>query len=142
MNRRAAFASSLVWLFCFLAPSSVPRAHATASPWAGLLEADVEAMHRVLFENHPGAVDTLHTGFTRWLAAGYRQALDRARSCNSYEGYRYALEAYGAGFQDGHLGVWTELRREEVRWPGFMVGWQSEGGKGRGKLVVRVAGSG
>jgi hypothetical protein len=145
MNRRVAFASLLVWFFGFLAPGSPPPAHAAESPWASLLRTDVEAMHRALRENHPGAVDALNKGFAKWLEAGYRQALDRAKSCTSYEGYRFALEAYAAGFKDGHLGAWTELRREEARWPGFMVGWQSDGAKDAkhgGKLVVRVVGEG
>ena len=60
MNRRAAFASLLAWLSGLLAPSSTPPAHAAESPWASLLEADVETMHRVLLENHPGAVDALY----------------------------------------------------------------------------------
>ena len=93
-------------------------------------------------ENHPGAVNPLNTAFSQWLEVGYRQALDRARSCNSYEGYRFALEAYAIGFQDVHLGLWTELRREGVRWPGFMVGWQPQSGKNGGKLLVRLVGEG
>jgi hypothetical protein len=138
MNRRAAVASLIAWLIGVLAPVSAPSAHPVQNPWASLLVADVEAMQRVLLENHPGAVDALNKDFSQWLAAGYRQALDRARSCNSYEGYRFALEAYAVGFKDGHLGLWTELRRESVRWPGFMAGWQPDGGK----LVVRVVGEG
>lgn len=144
MNRGAAFASLFVsplWLFWFAAAGATAAAPAE-NPWASLLRGDVEAMHRVLLENHPGAVDALNEGFSQWLEAGYRQALDRAKSCNSYEGYRFALEAYGFGFKDGHLGAWADLRPESVRWPGFMLGWQSDSGRGGGKLVVRVVDEG
>ena len=143
MNSSAAFASVLVWAFLswFSAPGGAAAAPAE-NPWASLLRRDVEAMHRVLVENHPGTVDTLNKGFSHWLEAGYRQVPDRAQSCNSYEGYRFGLEAHAFGFKDGHLGVATELRRDGVHWPGFMVGWQPEGGKGGGKLVVRVVAEG
>jgi hypothetical protein len=146
MNRSAAFTSLVFCLFLVFwllwSPAGRTAAALAENPWATLLKGDVEAMHRMLLENHPGAVDGFNRGFSRWLEVGYRQALDRARSCNSYEGYRFALEAYAVGFRDGHLGAWVQLRREGVRWPGFMVGWQPEGAAGGGQFVVRVVGDG
>jgi hypothetical protein len=136
MNRRVI----VVWTFLCSLLVSLPSdaAPPPRNPWAILLERDLQAMHRVLVENHPGAVDPLNKDFAQWLQAGYRQALDRAKRCDSYEGYRFALEAYAFGFKDGHLGVDTELRREDVRWPGFLIGWQPDGSPEGGKAVVRV----
>src|SRR5689334_1244891 len=101
------------WLGLFLIAGASPRAHAADNPWASLLRLDVEAMHRELLASHPGAVDTLNRDFSRWLEAGYRQALERIKTCTSYEGYRFALEAYAAGFRDGHLDLVTDLRRDD-----------------------------
>jgi hypothetical protein len=114
-----------------------PPVHAGQSPWAALLVNDIEAMHEALRESHPGAVDTLNKDFARWLEAGYRQARERAKTCDSYEGYRFALEAYAFGFHDAHVGAGTDLRRDGVRWPGFMAGWRSDDGK----LIVRSVGA-
>jgi hypothetical protein len=102
------------------------------SPWAQLLGKDVEAMHRVLSENHPGAVDKENSAFRQWLAAGRAQALERAKRCDSFEGYLFALRAYGVGFKDGHLHVELLLGRDGARWPGFLAAWRE------GKLVVRA----
>lgn len=118
---------------------STRLANAAENPWASLLKRDLDVMRDALLQDHPGSVDTLNAGFASWLDRGYRQALDRASRCESYEGYRFALEAYATGFRDGHLALWTDLRREGARWPGFLVGWRSEG---RGKLLIRVVGEG
>jgi hypothetical protein len=109
-----------------------PRATAAELPWGTLLRLDLEAMHRTLVESHPGAVDDVNRGFRTWLEEGYQQGLERASRCDSFDGYRYGLEAYAVGFQDGHLGVRLDLRRGYRRWPGFLVGHRD------GKLVVRT----
>ena len=95
-----------------------------------MLRADVEAMHQVLLENHPGAVDRENEFFRNWLEKGYEQALVRARTCRSFEGYRFAFQAYAHGFKDGHLWIQELIQRRNSRWPGFVVGKRS------GKLVV------
>ena len=142
MKSSAAVHSSVIVVSLLLAAAPAKPARSATNPWANLLAGDLEAMHRYLRQDHPGAVDTLNKDFSRWLEEGVRQARQRARTCNSYEGYRFALEAYAAGFRDVHLSVWTELRREAVRWPGFLPGWQADGPKTMGKLVVRAVGEG
>jgi hypothetical protein len=99
-----------------------PEPQASANGWGALLHADIEVMHGTLLENHPGPVDDQNSAFRDWLEGGRRQALERARTCNSFEGYRFALEAYARGFKDGHLGVSSKLWRGGARWPGFAIG--------------------
>jgi hypothetical protein len=106
------------------------------SPWAALLRADATALHDEVLASHPGAVDPLNPGFKDWLEAGYRQALERAGTTTTYDGYRFALLAYANGFHDGHLGVGFELRKGRVSWPGFLVGWAD------GTVAVRSAAGG
>jgi hypothetical protein len=93
-----------------------------ATGWGALLRADVEAMHRTLLESHPGPVDDQNAAFRAWLERGRQQALERARTCDTYEGHRFGLESYARGFKDGHLGVSVKLWRGGARWPGFTVG--------------------
>src|SRR5690348_2838318 len=95
---------------------------AVEGPWALLLRNDVEVMHQTLLESHPGPVDNQNGWFKEWLEKGYRQALDRVSRCDSFEGYRFGLEAFAHGFQDGHLGVHLYVQRDASRWPGFLVG--------------------
>jgi len=104
------------------------------NPWASLLEGDVEVMHQTLLDSHPGAVDQQNAGFKQWLDAGYRQALDRVKTCDSFAGYRFGLEAYARGFKDGHLSIHTYLQSEWRAWPGFLIGRRD------GKFVVRTDG--
>lgn len=116
-STRLPLAPLLLSAFLLAAPSR------GAGPWGELLRADAKALHDAVLENHPGAVDPRNPGFEDWLEEGYRQALDRAGRCDSWEGYRFALLAYASGFHDGHLGVRFDLRRNDVAWPGFLAGW-------------------
>jgi hypothetical protein len=102
------------------APRSVE--HATPEPWATLAERDLAAVHRILLENHPGPVDPENRAFATWLERGLVEARALAAKARTYGGYAAALERYGAGFRDGHLGVGFQVTQRSVRWPGFTVG--------------------
>jgi hypothetical protein len=134
MKRVTATAARAVILLASMAIGG--RAEARESPWGTLLRNDVEAMHRILRESHPGSVDDQNTWFRQWLAAGRKQALERAKTCDSFEGYVFALRAYGIGFHDGHLGVHSALWRGYRRWAGFLAGHRD------GKVIVKVRAEG
>jgi hypothetical protein len=136
MKRAMASAATATAVMALVAVAAAGRAEAKESPWGTLLRNDIEAMHRILRDNHPGAVDGQNAWFRSWLAAGRKQALERARTCDSFEGYAFGLRAYGVGFHDGHLGVSTSLWRGWRRWAGFVAGHRD------GRVIVRVKAEG
>jgi hypothetical protein len=91
------------------------------SPWAQLAARDLQTIHTLLVENHPGAVDPEHPEFRRWLDDGVKLALALARTVDTPGGYEYAVRRYVAGFRDGHLGVAITLDHATLKWPGIIV---------------------
>lgn len=107
---------------------ALPVAH--AQDWAASLRKDAQAMHDDIARNHPGPVDPGNPGFAVKNDKGVALALERARTTTNYAGYLYALRAYAASFDDGHLGFFVpdgvEAPRLEVRWPGFLTAFDAK----------------
>lgn len=102
-------------------------ARAQDANWSAFCRSDLQAVHDLLRDNHPGAVDAENSRYREWLETGLAQALQRAESVRSYSDYVRALRFYTNGFQDGHIAIGLEIRPDEVDWPGFIVGPNSEG---------------
>ena len=109
-----------------------------ANPWRSALLADAQALHDTFLDSHPGAVDRENPGFRRALAAGLAQARERARTVDSFGGYRWALREYAAAFDDGHVSVreTEKAPNVSVQWPGFLT--RERGGR----QVVAARGAG
>jgi len=100
------------------------------NPWVAITLLDLQGVHDILRDNHPGPVDPENSRYAKWLEDGLKQASDRARSVKSYSDYTRVLRFYTNGFQDGHLGAGFDITPLEVRWPGFIVG-PDDGGAAR-----------
>jgi hypothetical protein len=100
----------------------VPPAPAQEPAWAALARTDLQAIHDLLRDNHPGPVDPENSRYREWLAAGLSATLERAAAARSFGDYERALRFYTNGFQDGHVGIGLEISPEQVEWPGFVVG--------------------
>jgi hypothetical protein len=96
-------------------------AHAQDAAWATFVRNDLQAIHDLLRDNHPGPVDPENSRYREWLEAGFSQAAQRGASARSYGEYERALRFYTNGFQDGHIGIGREISPDEVDWPGFVV---------------------
>ncbi|MDI6625830.1 MAG: S41 family peptidase, partial [Brevundimonas sp.] len=114
-------------LAAFSAPALAQDAAPTPAPenWGTALAQDAQAFHDAIVDSHPGPVDVENPGFNPHLEAGLAEALERARTADSYEDWYFALQEYAASFNDGHLSlsgwagmghVWT------AHWPGFLTG--------------------
>lgn len=97
--------------------------------WAATLRADVRAFHDDIAANHPGPVNTLDPGFARRNDAALALALRRAARVKDYPGYRFAMSAYAASFDDGHLAAFPSDKAPVLasRWPGFLTGFTADG---------------
>ena len=99
------------------AAAADPAAH-----WRGLTLGDVEAAHRMLSEDHPGAAPEVgDAAFRARLAAEYAEARARAARVSSYQGYVATLAGFAAGLGDKH--IWSRpLFAPEARdWAGILV---------------------
>jgi len=107
---------------------ALPVAH--AEDWAANLRKDAQAMHDDIARNHPGPVDPQNPGFAARNDKGLALALERAKTTSNYAGYLYAMRAYSASFDDGHLGFFVPdgvmQPRMDENWPGFLTAFDAK----------------
>lgn len=96
--------------------------------WGATLRLDAQALHDDLAANHPGPVNPEDPGFARRNRAQLRLALQRAQRAQSFAAYFFAMRAYVASFDDGHLdfGVYGNTP-SDTRWPGFLTHYEADG---------------
>ncbi|HZW16065.1 MAG TPA: peptidase S41 [Brevundimonas sp.] len=139
MTRLSRLAPALVAL---LAAPSVLAKEPTAAPadWGVALAEDARAFRDVIADSHPGPVDVENPGFNARLDAGLALALQRAETADSYEHWYFAMQAFVASFDDGHLGLtdWAAMgHRWTADWPGFLTGLRVDDGDERHEVVFR-----
>lgn len=89
--------------------------------WADLARSDIEAMHALTAEHHPGPVDTQNPSFLINSEAALERGLALADRVEGQTGYNYALRAYAAAYRDGHYGVGPQRGDAPYLWPGLIV---------------------
>lgn len=96
--------------------------------WAAALRTDAQAIHDDLAANHPGSVNPEDPAFARLNDAQLRLALQRAENARTFAEYFFALRAYVAAFDDGHLnfGVYGDTPSDS-HWPGFLTKYEADG---------------
>lgn len=97
--------------------------------WSQALRQDAQALHDDAAANHPGPINTLDPDFAKRNDQGLALALKRAGQVRDFAGYWYAMKAYVASFEDGHMGFGTtgEAPKFDTRWPGFLTGFDAAG---------------
>ena len=97
--------------------------------WAATLRADAQAFHDEIAANHPGPVNALDPGFAKRNDAALAVVLKRAGQVRDYPGYRFALSAYAASFDDGHVAAFPSDTAPVLasQWPGFLTGFDASG---------------
>ena len=100
-----------------LKPMDQPR------DWSATLVQDATALHDIMIDSHPGVHDPLNPAFRPRLDEGLSTALGRARTTTDAGGWWWALRAYVASFEDGHVGINVTQPNYgfATRWPGFLT---------------------
>ncbi len=98
-----------------------PVLPATPEAWLAAAETDLEALHTILREDTPVALDAENPTMQRWYERGYREARARIRRVNDQGSYYYALLGYTNGFHDPHLALSAQMRLAPASWPGFVT---------------------
>lgn len=105
-----------------------PAEDAAAAHWRALTLMDVEAAHRMLNEDHPGAAGEVRdAAFQRALASGFAKAKSRAAEVASYPGYLATLAAFSVSLGDKHIWSRPLYTAERLDWPGIIVARRGKG---------------
>ena len=98
------------------------QAQDSAPHWQALTLIDVEAAHRILSEDHPGAAPEVgDTQFRERFAAAYATARKRAALAESYEGYQAVLAGFAVAMGDKHIRSRPLFAAESRDWAGLLV---------------------
>ncbi|TPW05338.1 MAG: peptidase s41 [bacterium] len=91
--------------------------------WSATLRQDATALHGIIIDSHPGVHDSLNPEFRARVDAGLAIALQRAESTTDAGGWWWAMRAFVAGFDDGHvqMGLTNQAGGFPTRWPGFLT---------------------
>jgi hypothetical protein len=93
-----------------------------ASHWRALTAMDVEAAHRLLLEDHPGAAKEVgDEKFQRSLASAYAKAKERTAKVTSYDGYVATMAGLSFGLGDKHIWSRPLYVVDRPEWPGIML---------------------
>lgn len=90
-----------------------------AIDWRGIHEAHPAALHNLLSQNHPGAIED--AALARWLKIGRVEAEARESRVTDRAAYLASLTAYAQGFRDPHVAIEPAQPLPPPRWPGFIV---------------------
>lgn len=95
--------------------------------WSATLAADARALHAIVIDSHPGVHDALNPEFRGRVDAGLAEALERAKTTSDGGGYWWAMRAFAASFEDGHLGISLKPQGGlPARWAGFLTAWRGD----------------
>lgn len=101
-----------------LAGCATPPAKAPAVPgpehWQALARADLDAIHQLILDAHPGSRDELNPEFMEWTETGYREALALLPRVFHYDSMLAAVRYYTTGFRDNHLVYSDNIRADDA----------------------------
>lgn len=105
---------------------SAPSFMTEPRDWSATLRQDVTALHAIIMDSHPGPYDSLNPEFRAKAEAGLALALQRAETTTDAGGWWWALRAYAASFDDGHvqMGLKDQSGGFPTRWPGFLTAYR------------------
>ena len=105
------------------APTETPKPMDLPRDWSTTLTQDATGLHDIMIDSHPGVHDPLNPAFKPRLEEGLTVALERARTTTDAGGWWWALRAYVASFEDGHVGINITQPNYgfPTRWPGFLT---------------------
>ena len=88
--------------------------------WQAMANADLDAVHALVRDAHPGVIDDENPGFNAWVDAGYDEAKALIPFVRSYDNALAVVRYYTSGFEDGHFAYSDDIRED---FPVIVTGW-------------------
>jgi hypothetical protein len=99
-----------------------PAADTAPRDWSHTLRQDATGLHAIIVDSHPGIHDTRNPEFRTKVDAGLALALRRAETTTDTGGWWWAMRAFVASFDDGHMQIGMKDQSGfPTRWPGFLT---------------------
>jgi len=96
--------------------------------WQALTRADVDAAYRLLKDNHPATTrEANDPAFVTALDRAHRQALLRADTVRTMDGYTATLREFANSMRDGHISSAAKYSSDDFYWAGIITA--KRGGK-------------
>jgi hypothetical protein len=105
----------------FSAHSDIGASEEMKSPWVDIALADIDAIHQLIEENHPGPVDEQNPAYRKSMESNYQKARDLAEDVENYNGYYFSVKYFVDSFNDGHISLRDTVAKKRYSWPGFAV---------------------
>lgn len=119
----------LLWALGFSAWAAPPD-----SDWREYLQRDLDQMHALILEAHPGVLDEQNPAFKTWVEQGYREATAMVGTARDADEARAGLNYYAAGFRDNHITLYSDKVSSAVHWAGWFTSL-----RGNDFVVTQVA---
>jgi hypothetical protein len=113
------------WIVGVLLLAASPAAF--AGPWTEITTRDLDAIYKLIEENHPGPLDTEHPYFKKWMDEGMVEARRSAATAHNFRDYKRILLTYLTGFRDDHTRVDLLVDAARQEWPGFLPRLEEDG---------------
>ena len=101
--------------------ANVAASEEQKSPWADIALADIDAIYRLIKDNHPGPVDEQNPAYRRNMESNYQKARNVAKDVRNYDGYYFAVKYFADSFNDGHVSLRDTVAKKRYAWPEFAV---------------------
>jgi hypothetical protein len=123
------FLSLFLLLSCaaFARDPGTPSATTPSPDWRAIAKIDLDAVHRLIVEAHPGMIDEQNPSFRNWAEAGYHEALALLPEVTTYNSTLAVVRYFTSGFLDGHLVFSDNARRSgTIVTNGWMLNWVND----------------
>lgn len=89
--------------------------------WRIQAYADLEFIHQVITDSHPGVLEEKDVAFQTWYKQGYIEARQLLAQAKTAKQALAALHYYAIGYQDSHLNIMSSKAVEMAFWAGWIM---------------------
>lgn len=115
------FGKFIIFFFIFGIHIVQASASSSTTDWKQEALDDLEFVHGLIEQAHPGVLDKTDDAFQHWFSAGYQESKRLLSLAQDRKQARAALHYYTTGYADGHLALWPEVQPRQMFWAGWVI---------------------